>query len=72
MSEKTTCNYCLLQNYRKLAKDTNSKLTIIPAIFTGVDIYIHPKSISIRKLSLHKRKVYFECWFMKLSDKCAC
>jgi hypothetical protein len=72
MSELTTCNYCNLQGIRCRAKKEKKKVTLIPAMGGGTDVFVHPKNICIRELSLQKRKDYFTAWLMEISDRCVC
>lgn len=68
------CNYCDLQMYKKDAKHLGMRLTLVPAQWGmgGMDVYIHPKEVDLRKLTEKQRKPYFKAWMMEIGDHCAC
>ena len=75
MSELTKCNFCSHQQSLRKAKETKMKVTVLPAKdfgLGGVDEYIHPKNIKIKKLSEQERKKYRVGWYMELGESCGC
>ena len=55
MTNFLPCNYCSLQRIKNRSKEKGYKVTIIKSSFSmygcGVDIYEHPKSINVKKLT---------------------
>jgi len=78
VSELTRCNFCHLQEYLRDAKEKGLRVTLISlGVSTnpyagGVDCYIHPKEVNIKKLCSKDREKYHRSWFMELSDHCVC
>jgi len=74
MGELTTCNYCSLQAIKQRAKENNLKVTLLQSNWElgGIDVYVHPKDVKVRKLDDRERKKYKVAWFMELSDHCCC
>lgn len=78
MSELTQCNYCSLQHYHSEAKAKQLKVTVLPDAkfgLGGVNVYVHPKDVSIKELSGGEdgeRKQYRQAWFMELPERCCC
>lgn len=67
------CNLCSLQSIKQRARKAGEKITVIPSNFLdGVDIYVHPKNVNIRKLigfnipDHPNRNKYFRAWFMEV------
>lgn len=70
MSELTLCNYCSLQRIKRDAKKKGKRVIVKigghdDSLGYGVDVYIIEKGGKPSE----KNKV---CWFMTLTDKCAC
>lgn len=77
MSELTQCNFCRLQGIRERAKSSGEKVTVLNDArwgLGGVNVYVHPKSVNIRKLGEEgsDRKVFWKGWMMELGKKCEC
>jgi hypothetical protein len=77
MSELTRCNYCSLQMYKRQAKHSGMKLTLMAgqkykSLPAGVDVYMHPRNVNVRELSRSEREQYHISWFMELGDHCVC
>lgn len=72
----TTCNYCTLEETKANAKKANNKVTILQSNFFemggGFDIYVHPKDVKIRELTISEREKYSKMWLMEISDYCCC
>jgi hypothetical protein len=71
MSELTPCNYCTYLRMKRRATSDRKIVTKV-ASGTGVDIYVHPESVTIDPHSLSHRRRYWRCWFMELGKECAC
>ena len=78
MSKRTLCNYCLLKVIRKSAKAKKKEVTILPDPawgMRGVNVYVHPPSVVIHKLSGGEdgeRAKYRWSWMAKIEDHCTC
>lgn len=78
MSELTRCNYCNLKEIEARAKKEGKKVTVLPDTdwgMGGVNCYVHPKAVDIRKLLGGEdgpRAKYRVAWFMELTDRCFC
>lgn len=72
------CNYCNLRRYKADARRAHMKITVLADAtwgMGGVNVYEHPKDVSIHKLSGGEdgdRAQYRISWMMELPDHCAC
>ena len=74
MSELTSCNYCNLRGIKSRTLK-GEKITILSDAtwgMGGVNVYRHPRSVKIQKLSYKARQKYFVSWFMQLTTHCCC
>jgi len=73
MSENTQCNYCRFQEIQR-TKPSRFRITLLPdtRYGTGINVYVHPREVKIRKLPEAERKQYWRRWFMELPDRCCC
>ena len=72
------CNYCVLRSIRRRARK-DEKVTILRDSKwhggLGVNVYVHPKQINIRKLpggEDGERAQYRVAWLMELPNRCEC
>jgi len=83
MSENTQCNYCSLSDVKADARKKKMKVTLLPGRtfghkksdgggIRGIDVYVHPTKIDVRKLRPDQREKYWDRWFWELSDRCVC
>ena len=74
MSDLTICNYCSLQAIKQRAKENNLKVTLLQSNWElgGIDVYVHPKDVKVKKLDDREREKYRVAWFMELSDHSCC
>jgi hypothetical protein len=81
MSELTRCNYCSLREIKAQARKEKKKVTLLPGRtfgqhqgggIRGIDVYVHPAKIDVKKLRPDQREKYWDRWFWELSDRCVC
>jgi len=78
MSELTQCNYCSMSRIRRDAKAEKKKVTVLADArwgMGGVNVYVHPCDVNIRKLEggeNGERAKYRVSWMMELSEHCVC
>ena len=68
------CNYCAYKNIKKETKNNGTILSKVPAFYGGVDIFKHPKDISIESILEDKklRETYYVAYFMEITKSCSC
>lgn len=69
------CNLCELQSIKHAARKSKLSVTTIHGSWGGlggVEVYVHPKAVNIKKLKEKSRKPYFRVWFMVVPESCAC
>lgn len=78
------CNYCLLQDMKRLARRTHQVVTIrphplLPSFPEGVDVYIHHPSVpppATRAGGTEPEATDlptgWACWFAAVGERCAC
>ena len=70
------CNYCVLKQIRKQAKDAGKKVTVKPSGYSlgGKDIYVHPADVLTEALTpdTENHKNYFVAWLMEIPKRCKC
>jgi hypothetical protein len=77
-AEMGICNYCILKSIKKEAQKAGFKVTVLhDAVwgFGGVNVYIHPKDVNIRKLpggEDGERAQYRSAWMMEIGSRCEC
>lgn len=78
MSELTECNYCKLSKIRASVRQSGNKVTLLADAkwgMGGVNVYVHPKAVDIRKLvggEDGNRAQYRVSWMMEVPDHCCC
>lgn len=74
MSELTTCNYCNLERLRREAIQTKKRITMVPATWGmgGFEIYMHPRSVEIKKCTKEEKKRFWVSWMMEIGKTCGC
>ena len=74
MSELTTCNYCNLKRMEEDAKAEGNKVTLIPSKskMGGSEVYVHPRSINIKKFNRGQLQRFWVAWMMEITDHCVC
>jgi len=80
MSELTRCNYCRLQDIKRMAKEQGSRVYVRPSNFCpkynigGYDIFMVPKGekldTSVDKDGNHGWQ--WVAWMMEIPDHCVC
>lgn len=84
MSELTTCNYCNLLHYRRVAAGRGMKLTLLkdeegdkelkdalPDVDSRV-VMIHPHDVDVTKLKDPTESEWWYSTMMKVTDHCVC
>jgi hypothetical protein len=68
------CNYCTFKRIKSKVNTATHKIVKIASTgqLKGVDIYVCPKLVNVRRLSVEDRKQYWRIWFMQLPKKCCC
>lgn len=71
------CNYCIRENYKKVAKINDWKMTYVSYTFEGefpdgMNVYIHPKHIKFDNLKEGEKDRWFVFWGMKIPNSCEC
>lgn len=80
------CNYCLVQNIRRVAANAGEQVTVLPvtrkyregnlSIITGYTVYLHPADVTIDETQVHELieepPPYFAAWLAALPDHCVC
>lgn len=74
MSELTSCNHCNLERMRCDARAHKQRVTLIPATWGlgGVEVYVHPRTVNVRKLTKAQAKRYWRAWMMEVTEHCVC
>jgi len=75
MSELTPCNYCTLRRIRERAKVSGVRVTVLRDAkwgLGGVNVYVHPVKVNVRKLREYDRGKYRAAWFMEVGQSCEC
>lgn len=69
------CNFCTNKQIIKKAKQSGNSVTHLKETkygLGGINVYVHPKNINIKKLPAKEREKYFKVWFMALGSHCEC
>ena len=66
------CNLCSFIDIKRRAKERGLKVTTIQGWMGGTDVYVHPKTVNIKKLEGFNipdhpnRDKYFVAWFREI------
>ena len=69
------CNFCTLKKIKSNAEEIGLSATLIKSTSSGlggIDVFIHPKNVTIESLEPEKRKEFFAVWAWEIGDKCHC
>jgi hypothetical protein len=76
------CNYCLLEDIKRRARQDRQRVVILPArrldrnLIGGIDVFRFPQSMwtvsQFKALEAATQQKWWVCWFMELSGHCVC
>lgn len=78
MSELTQCNYCNLEAIKANARKKKQWVTLLGLPHSklgGIEVYVHPKDVTITALEKQDKKEikkYWVAWMWVITDHCVC